>query len=128
MLADGRDLVAIIALEKRLGALRERVADRIVAGATVSAQELSDGEREAVLSVKRDFYTSAIRQGIAPGQAVISDDQDHDARGQRLAEDGLWFSHRGLLAIPLVGDPAFAADAQAPIATASPSPTTEAAR
>ena len=78
MLADARDLVAIIALEKRLGVLRERVAERIVAGATVSTQELADGEQAAVQSVKRDFYTSAIRQGIAPGQGPISDDQDHD--------------------------------------------------
>lgn len=110
MLADGRDLVAIIALEKRLGALRERIAERIVAGETVTAEELASAEQEACVSVKRDFFTSAIRQVIKPGQGDLSDDQDHDARGQRLAEDALWFSHRGLLAIPLVGDPAFAAD------------------
>ncbi len=108
MLTDGRDLVAIISLEKRLGVLREQVADRIVAGQIVSAEELAAAEQQALLGVKRDFYTSAVRQVIKPGQAM-SDDQDHEARGQRLAEDALWFSHRGLLAIPLVGDPAFAA-------------------
>lgn len=108
MLADGRDLVAIIALEKRLGVVRERVADRILAGETVTAQELAAAEQEAQASVKRDFFTSAVRAVINPGQAM-SDDQDHEARGQRLAEHALWFSHRGLLAIPLVGDPAYAA-------------------
>jgi len=118
MLADGRDLVAIIALEKRLGVVRERVAERIISGETVSPQDLAIAEQEAQASVKRDFFTAAVRQVIKPTQAGISDDQDHDHRGQRLAEHALWFSHRGLLAIPLVGDPAFAATA--PMTEAAP--------
>jgi hypothetical protein len=107
MMEDGRDLVAIIALEKRLGLVREAVADRIIAGQAMTPQELAAAEQEAQATVKRDFYNATARQVIKPKQA-ISDDQDYDARGQRLAEHALWFSHRGLLAIPLVGDPAFA--------------------
>jgi hypothetical protein len=116
MLADARDLVGIIALEKRLGLVREGLADRIVAGQTVTAQEIAAAEQEAQATVKRDFYNVTSRKIIKPTQAGMSDDQDYDARGQRLAENALWFSHRGLLAIPLVGDPAFA-DADAALGT-----------
>jgi hypothetical protein len=108
MLADGRDLVGIIALEKRLGLVREGVADRIIAGETVTAQELAAAEQDAQATVKRDFYNATARQAIKPTQVGMSDDQDYESRGQRLAENAVWFSHRGLLAIPLVGDPAFA--------------------
>lgn len=108
MLADGRDLVGIIALEKRLGLVREGVADRVVAGETVTPQELAAAEQDAQVTVKRDFYNATARKTIKPAQVSMSDDQDYDARGQRLAENAVWFSHRGLLAIPLVGDPVFA--------------------
>jgi hypothetical protein len=108
MLADGRDLVAIIGLEKRLGVVRESVAERIIAGQTVTPQDLAAAEQEAQATVKRDFYNVTSRQVVKPTEVGISDDQDHASRGQRLAEHAVWFSHRGLLAIPLVGDPAFA--------------------
>jgi hypothetical protein len=108
MLPDGRDLVGIIALEKRLGLVREGVADRVIVGETVTPQELAAAEQDAQAIVKRDFYNATTRQTIKPTQVTMSDDQDYDARGQRLAENAVWFSHRGLLAIPLVGDPAFA--------------------
>jgi hypothetical protein len=107
MLADARDLVGIIALEKRLGLVREGVADRVIAGQTVTAEEIAAAESEAQATVKRDFYHATSRQLVKPTQVGMSDDQDYDARGQRLAENALWFSHRGLMAIPLVGDPAF---------------------
>src|SRR3954469_4503681 len=112
MLADGRDLVGIIALEKRLGVVRERAAERVIAGRPMTAEELAAAEKEAQAEVKREYYTAALRRLDKPGE-TRSDDQHPDARGQRLAEHGLWFSHRGLLALPLVGDPAFA-DAPAP--------------
>lgn len=108
MLADARDLVGIIALEKRLGLVREGIADRVIAGETVTPQELAAAEQEAQATVKRDFYNATSRKLVKPTLVSMSDDQDYDARGQRLAENALWFSHRGLLAIPLVGDPAFA--------------------
>jgi hypothetical protein len=107
MLTAGRDLVAVIGLEKRLGQLRERIADRIIAHQPMTAEETAAAEQEIQAGVKRDFYTAASRGIVKPKEVGISDDQDYADRGQRLAEHGVWFSHRGLLAIPLVGDPAF---------------------
>lgn len=108
MLADGRDVVAVIALEKRLGVVREQLADRVVAGESVSPHDIAAAEQQVQATVQRDFYNVATRQVVKPAQAAISDDQDFADRGQRLAEHGVWVAHRGLLAIPLVGDPAFA--------------------
>ena len=59
MLADARDLVGIIALEKRLGLVREGIADRVIAGETVTPQELAAAEHEAQATVRRDFYHAA---------------------------------------------------------------------
>lgn len=108
MLADGRDLLAVLVLEKRLGEARERLADRVLAGTPATPEDHAATERDALAAVKREHYNAAARRLVKPAEVGISDDADHDARGQRLAEHATLFSHRAMLAIPLVGDPRFA--------------------
>jgi hypothetical protein len=108
MIAEARDMIAVIGLEKRLGKVREQLAERIIAGQAVTPQDVADAEQQAQATIKRDFYTPGTRQVVKPAQAGISDDQDFADRGQRLAEHAVWVAHRGLLALPLVGDPAVA--------------------
>jgi hypothetical protein len=108
MIAEARDMIAVIGLEKRLGQVREQLAGRIIAGQTVTPQDIADAEQRVQATVKRDFYTAGTRQVVKPAQAGISDEQDFADRGQRLAEHAVWVAHRRLLALPLVGDPAYA--------------------
>jgi hypothetical protein len=118
MLADGRDLLAVLVLEKRLGEARERLADQVIAGTPMTPEHAAASEREALAAVKREHYTAAVRALVKPAEVGISDDADHAARGQRLAEHAALFSHRALLAIPLAGDPQLALPS-APAAAAS---------
>ena len=113
MLAEGRDLLAVLVLEKRLGEARERLADQVLAGTPATPEHLADTERAVLAAVKREHYTAAVRAAIKPAEAGISDDADYEARGQRLAEHATLFSHRALLAIPLAGDPQLALPATA---------------
>lgn len=108
MLAEGRDLLAVLVLEKRLGEARERLADQVLAGSPATPEHLAASEHDALAAVKREHYTAAVRAVVKPAEAGISDDADHEARGQRLAEHATLFSHRMLLAIPLAGDPQLA--------------------
>lgn len=108
MLAEGRDLLAVMVLEKRLGEARERLADQILAGTPATPDQLAATESDALATVKREHYTAAARALVKPAEVGISDDADHAARGQRLAEHAALFSHRALLAIPLAGDPQLA--------------------
>ena len=113
MLAEGRDLLAVLVLEKRLGDARERLADQVLAGTHATPEQLAATERDALAAVKQEHYTAAVRLVVKPAEAGISDDADHAARGQRLAEHATLFSHRVMLAIPLAGDPQLALPAAA---------------
>lgn len=108
MLAEGRDMLAVLVLEKRLGEARERLADQVLAGTPTTSEHLAASEHDALAVVKREHYTAAVRAVVKPAEAGISDDADYAARGQRLAEHAALFSHRVLLAIPLAGDPQLA--------------------
>lgn len=114
MLAEGRDLLAVLVLEKRLGEARERLADQVLAGTPATPDQLAATERDALAAVKKEHFTAAVRALVKPTEVGISDDADHDARGQRLAEHATLFSHRALLAIPLAGDPQLALPPAAP--------------
>lgn len=108
MLAEGRDLLAVMVLEKRLGEARERLADQVLAGTPATPEQLTASERDALAAVKREHYTAAVRAVVKPAEAGISDDADYAARGQLLTEHAALFSHRVMLAIPLAGDPQLA--------------------
>lgn len=108
MLAEARDLLAVMVLEKRLGEARERLADRVLAGEVVTPEMLEATEREALAAVQAEYYTATVRRVVKPKEAAQSDADDVAARGQRLAEHATLFSHRVMLAIPLAGDPRLA--------------------
>jgi hypothetical protein len=105
MLAEARDLLAVMVLEKRLGEARERLAERALAGEVVTPEMLAATEREALDAVRKEYYTAAVRRLVKPKAAALSDADDAESRGQRLAEHATLFSHRVMLAIPLAGDP-----------------------
>lgn len=109
MLAEARDILAVIRYEKLLSQARERLAEQVIAGVAIRPQDLAVAEAEVAAALKREFYTAAARQVARPG-AGMSDDQDFAARGQRLTEQMVLASHRALLEIPVVGDPSLADD------------------
>ena len=113
MLADGRDILAVIRYEKLLSQARERLAEQLIAGVVVRPQDLAAAEAEATATLKREFFNRDARKVVHPGAAGISDDEDFAARGQWLTEQMVLASHRALLAIPVVGDPALADDGRA---------------
>jgi hypothetical protein len=110
MLAEGRDLLAVIRFEKLLSQARERLAERVIAGVKLRPEDLAAAEAEATATLKQEFFNAKARQAIKSGSARMSDDEDFAARGQRLMEQAVLLSHRGLLAVPLVGDPSLSAD------------------
>jgi len=113
MLAEGRDLLAVIRFGVLLGQARERLAERVIAGEILRPQDLAAAEAEAAAILKREFYNPDARKAARPGSSGMSDDADFAARGQRLMEEITLASHRGLLALPVVGDPALAEDRRA---------------
>lgn len=107
MLAEGRDLLAVIRFEKLLSQERERLAQRVVAGETLRPEHLAAAEAEAYVALKKEFFNATARNAVKPESAAISDEEDFAGRGQRLMEQAVLMAHRGLLAIPVVGDPSF---------------------
>lgn len=105
MLAEGRDLLAVIRFEKLLSQARERLAERVIAGVRLRPEDLAAAEAEASAALKREFFSATARKVFQPGSNPMSDEDDFAGRGQRLMEQTVLMSHRGLLAIPVVGDP-----------------------
>ena len=113
MLAEGRDLLAVIRFEKLLSQARERLAERVISGEILRPEHLTAAEAEATATLKREFYSAEARKAAKPGLAGVRDEEDFAARGQRLMEQAVLLSHRGLLAIPVVGDPALSSNGRA---------------
>lgn len=108
MLAEARDILAVIRYEKLLSQARERLAEQVIAGVVIRPQDLAAAEAEAGATLKQEFFNPAARKVVRPGSAEMNDAQDFADRGQRLTEQMVLASHRALLAIPLVGDPSLA--------------------
>jgi hypothetical protein len=105
VLSQARDIWANLVLAKRLGELRERLADRLLAGGALTLEEVERAEGEIWDQIRRDYYSADVR--IASGADASSDEEDFDRRTQRLADQATLATHRRLLDIPLVGDPYF---------------------
>ena len=113
MLAEGRDLLAVIRFGVLLGQARERLAERVIAGEILRPQDLAAAETEAAATLKREFYNPDARKAARPGAPGMSDEADYAARGQRFMEEVVLANHRGLLALPVAGDPALGEDRRA---------------
>lgn len=105
MLAEGRDVMAVLFLEDRLSSLREACLERALDGDPPDRAFLRRGEREIVEELQRRFYNRELREIVKPEEASISDDEDFDERTQTLAERALFESHRRLARIPYHGHP-----------------------
>ncbi len=101
---EARDVMAVLFLERRLAALREQYLATVVSGTVPGPEFLPRGEDAAYRAVVDRFYNADTRAAIWPdGGAPASDEDDFQARTQKLAEFATLSAHRTLQAIPCVG-------------------------
>jgi hypothetical protein len=104
MLAEARDILATMFLEKQLGMLREELLARALEGRPADAEFQEKAERAIIEEFKRRFYNQEVRQLVKPW-AKAGDEEDFEKRTQKLGEHATWMTHRKLVAIPFVGQP-----------------------
>jgi hypothetical protein len=106
MLKIARDISAAFFLEKQLGILREKYLAQALTGDLPDDDFLPSGERAILADLRASFYGKETRKLVSPTEKV-SDAEDYDKRGQKLAEHALWMTHRKLTRLPFVGQPQF---------------------
>lgn len=105
MLAEGRDVMAVLFLEARLSELREAYLERALEGQPPDPGFWSEGEGAIRDELQRRFYNRDLRTVVKPDDASMSDEEDFDERTQKLTEHALFETHRRLAAIPYHGHP-----------------------
>lgn len=108
MIEAARDILALIALDRELGLLRERQIEMLLAGERLPADFWVAGQRQIAARLRARFYREEVRVALG-GEAERgrSDDEAWDAREQKLAEYAALLTHRVLAGAPCVGDRAY---------------------
>ncbi len=108
MLAQARDVMAVLFLENQLGALRDEFLARSIEGNPSDAGEWAAREQAISDEMKRRFYNLETRNLVKPDDAEsMNDDEDFEARTQKLSEHAIFMTHHKLAAIPYVGHPEY---------------------
>lgn len=105
MLAEGRDVMAVLFLEARLSELREAYLERALERQPPGPGFWKEGERAIRDELKRRYYNRDLRTVVKPDDASMSDEEDFEERTQKLTEHALFETHRRLAAIPYHGHP-----------------------
>ncbi len=108
MISEGRDIMAVMFLEKRLCQLREAAMVRILNGSATEATDWESAESSAIQDMKHRFFSKDITR---PPDESESGEPDPDAlfskRSQILSEEAVLATHRRLVEIPFVGQPEY---------------------
>jgi hypothetical protein len=111
MIGAARDIVAAIALDRRLGLLRERQMEMLLAGEALPGNFWVAGQREITEFLRGRFYRQDIRVALlGEAERGRNDEQAWDEREQKLAEFAILLTHRILAGTPCVGDRAYQDD------------------
>lgn len=110
ILSSIRDTASTLSLERALSHVRDLQLRRMLAGDPMTAEELRQQEREAVLGIARMLYNddTVLAMGIAQQRGVTDHRKDYAARATAACDSATLISHQRLCDIPIVGDPAFA--------------------
>ncbi len=107
MIESARDVMVAIALDLRLGQLRERQMELLEAGERLPVDFWVAGQRAIRDALLARFYHEELRVALSgEGERGRSDEEAFDARESRLAEYAILLTHRRLVDMPCVGDPA----------------------
>lgn len=101
-----RDTLAVIALEKRFGLLREAYMRRTIDTGLPDEAYMSGEEQRILETVKQSYYTPEAGRLVDPeASEPLSATDQYENRGTELAEDAVIMCHRMLADIPFVGHP-----------------------
>jgi hypothetical protein len=106
MLAEARDVLAVMYMERQLGILREAYIARTLAGDVLPPDFIEKGEQEIRNAMLNRFYNERVRQSLGPEHPQGTDQEDYEARTQEVLEFVIQMTHRRLAALPFVGQPA----------------------
>ena len=111
-----RDTAAALAFDRALQGVRHLQIQRLLDGRPLGEAALRAAETEAALGVARTLYSddTVIAMGIAAQSGERNHKRDYAARTNAGSDIATLFTHRCICAIPVVGDPAHALEAQPP--------------
>jgi hypothetical protein len=106
MLAEARDVLAVMYMERQLGILREAHMARTLAGDVLLPDFIERGEQDIRNAMLNRFYNERVRQSLGPEHPQGTDQEDFEARTQEILEFVIHMTHRRLASLPFVGQPA----------------------
>ena len=112
VLSNLRDTISALSLEVALRDVRERQLRRLLLDDNpMTEQELRAAEREVVLATARLMYCDETAQamGIVASAGRLDHRKDYASRATASADLMCLWTHQLLCRLPVVGDPAFAA-------------------
>jgi hypothetical protein len=105
MLAQFRDVLAVMILDQQLAKLREQFLRETLEGRVPGEDFWKVGEAQIFERIKSTYYNTQVQQFIQPTAADSSDAVDFAHRTQRLSEHAVLATHRILASLPFVGQP-----------------------